>query len=75
MRTINLTLDDQLINAVDTVVKKLHTTRSAFTRFALKEALKTVRLQLQVQRHRKGYEQYPVQKDEFSVWEKEQVCT
>jgi metal-responsive CopG/Arc/MetJ family transcriptional regulator len=67
MRTINLTLDDQLINAVDTVVKKLHTTRSAFTRFALKEALKTVRLQLQKQRHRKGYENAPVYKDEFSV--------
>jgi metal-responsive CopG/Arc/MetJ family transcriptional regulator len=73
MRTIQMTLDDQLVDAVDKVIKKLHTTRSAFTRIALREALKKVRLQHQEERHRKGYEQSPVQNDEFSVWEKEQV--
>lgn len=36
MRTIQMTLDDELVEAVDQVVKKLKTTRSAFTRMALR---------------------------------------
>jgi metal-responsive CopG/Arc/MetJ family transcriptional regulator len=73
MRTIQMTLDNQLVDAVDKVTKKLHTTRSAFTRTALKDALKKVGSQQLEQKHRKGYEKSPVQNDEFSVWEKEQA--
>jgi metal-responsive CopG/Arc/MetJ family transcriptional regulator len=67
-----MTLDDNLVKAVDRVVKKLHTSRSAFTRDALREALakfNTARLERQ---HRRGYEIHPVNKAEFRVWEKEQ---
>ena len=32
MRTIQMTLDDELVDAVDKIVKKLKTTRSAFAR-------------------------------------------
>ena len=32
MRTIQMTLDDDLVEAVDKIVKKLKMTRSAFTR-------------------------------------------
>jgi metal-responsive CopG/Arc/MetJ family transcriptional regulator len=39
MRTVQMTLDDDLVNQVDSVVKKLHTSRSAFTRNALRDAL------------------------------------
>jgi len=35
MKTVQMTLDDELVEAVDALVKKLHTTRSAFTRKAL----------------------------------------
>jgi len=35
MRTIQMTLDDELVESVDKVVKELKTTRSAFTRSAL----------------------------------------
>jgi metal-responsive CopG/Arc/MetJ family transcriptional regulator len=73
MRTIQMTLDDQLVEAVDKVIKKLHTTRSAFTRTALKDALKKVRLQRLEQKHRRGYEKSPVKIDEFNIWEKEQA--
>lgn len=72
MRTIQMTLDDDLVAAVDTVVKKLKTSRSAFTRKALKDAIKQVNINALEQKHKKGYERYPAVKKEFSVWESEQ---
>lgn len=72
MRTIQMTLDDELVAAVDRVVKKLNTTRSAFTRKALKDAIRQVNINMLEKRHKKGYERCPVGKTEFSVWESEQ---
>lgn len=73
MRTIQMTLDDDLVKAVDRVSKQLHTNRSAFTRKALREALARHSLEQQERIHRQGYERQPVATDEFSVWEKEQA--
>jgi metal-responsive CopG/Arc/MetJ family transcriptional regulator len=73
MRTIQMTLDDNLVNAVDRVSKELHTSRSAFTRKALQDALVRYKLEQQERKHRIGYEQNPVPTDEFSVWEIEQA--
>ena len=39
MRTIQMTLDDELVETVDALAKELKTTRSAFTREALRRAL------------------------------------
>lgn len=72
MRTIQMTLDDNLVESVDTIVKELKTTRSAFTRQALRKAIETFSIAQQEEKHRKGYELSPVAKDEFSVWEEEQ---
>jgi metal-responsive CopG/Arc/MetJ family transcriptional regulator len=72
MRTIQMTLDDDLVIAVDTIVKKLKTTRSAFTRKALKDAIKQVNINLLEKKHKKGYERHPVGKTEFSIWDTEQ---
>jgi hypothetical protein len=72
MRTIQMTLDDDLVENVDRVVKKLKTTRSAFTRKALKDAIRQVNIDNLEKKHKKGYERYPVTKTEFSVWESEQ---
>lgn len=72
MRTIQMTLDDDLIKEVDRVSKKLNTSRSAFTRKALREALARSSLDQMNREHRRGYEQHPVGWDEFSVWESEQ---
>lgn len=72
MRTIQMTLDDDLVESVDRVVKKLKTTRSAFTRKALKDAVKQVNAGMLENKHRKGYEKHPVGKSEFSIWESEQ---
>lgn len=40
MKTVQMTLDEDLVRSVDRVVKKIHTTRSAFTRDALRDALR-----------------------------------
>ncbi len=72
MRTIQMTLDDELVETVDTLVKELKTTRSAFTRDALREAVSRFNIKRLEAEHRNGYERHLVSKNEFSVWEKEQ---
>ena len=72
MKTIQMTLDDDLVKAVDNVAKRLHTNRSAFTRKALRDALAKLNITQLENKHRRGYEIHPVELSEFSVWEKEQ---
>ena len=72
MRTVQMTLDDELVEAVDGVVKRLHTTRSAFARKALKDAIRQVKIDMLEKKHKRGYERHPVGKTEFSVWGPEQ---
>ena len=73
MRTIQMTLDDNLVKAVDRVSKELRTSRSAFARKALREALARYNLEQLEHKHRRGYERHPVASNEFSVWESEQA--
>jgi metal-responsive CopG/Arc/MetJ family transcriptional regulator len=73
MQTVQMTLDETLVKAVDTAAKKLGTTRSAFTREALRSALKEVRVKDLETKHREGYKRKPVKRGEFSDWESEQV--
>jgi metal-responsive CopG/Arc/MetJ family transcriptional regulator len=73
MRTIQMTLDDNLVKAVDRVSKELHTNRSAFTRKALQDALVRYKIEQLERKHQQGYEENPVATDEFSVWETEQA--
>jgi len=73
MKTVQMTLDEALVKAVDSAVKKLRTTRSAFTRQALRSALKEVRVRELESRHREGYKRKPIKRGEFSGWESEQV--
>ena len=73
MKTIQMTLDDDLVQAVDRVSKELHTSRSAFTRKALREAISRYNLEQLEAKHREGYERHPVTADELSVWESEQA--
>jgi len=66
-----MTLEDDLVQAVDKIVKQMHTSRSAFTRTALRDAISNYKLSQLEQKHRKGYEKQPVSKEEFSIWENE----
>jgi len=72
MKTIQMTLDDELVATVDRVVRELKTTRSAFTRKALRNAVKQVNVNHLEKKHKTGYGQHPTDKTEFSVWESEQ---
>jgi metal-responsive CopG/Arc/MetJ family transcriptional regulator len=67
-----MTLDDDLVKTVDRVAKTMHTTRSAFTRTALRQAIRGLEVQKLEERHRTGYMRKPVEKDEFGVWESQQ---
>lgn len=73
LRTIQMTLDDDLVKAVDRVSKELCTSRSAFTRKALRDALVRYKTEQLERKHCRGYEQFPASADEFSAWESEQV--
>ena len=73
MRTVQMTLDEALVTAVDKAAKLLGTTRSAFTRDALRVALREVRAREMENRQREGYAKAPVRKGEFDVWESEQA--
>lgn len=73
MRTVQMTLEDELVWEVDAVARQLRTTRSAFTRQALREALARHNTELLERKHRQGYERHPVAHREFSVWKDEHV--
>ena len=73
MKTVQMTLDENLVKAVDSAAKKLGTTRSAFTRGALRSALKEVHIRELESKHRAGYKHKPVKRGEFSGWESEQA--
>ena len=68
-----MTLDDDLIDRVDSLIKELKTTRSAFAREALREALQKNQIRKLEDQHRRGYARYPSGPTEFSLWEEEQV--
>lgn len=72
MRTVQMTLDDELVRRVDRVSKSLRMSRSAFTREALRALLARHAEAQQEKRHREGYERRPVMEDEFAAWEGEQ---
>lgn len=73
MRTIQMTLEDALVRSVDEAVRKMRTTRSAFTRAALREALQRLRTAELEARHRRGYQAHPSTRGEFFVAEKDRA--
>lgn len=73
MRTVQMTIDEELIAEVDRVAEQLGSTRSAFARQALRQELKRIELAEKERRHREGYASKPVQAGEFTNWEEEQV--
>ena len=73
MKVVQMTLDEDLVEAVDRVAKRLRTSRSAFARQALREAVERAKVKTLEQKHRQGYLRRPVRRGEFSAWETEQV--
>lgn len=73
MKTVQMTLDEDLVAAVDRVARKLGTSRSAFTRDALRDALKRVQVRALEQKQQDGYARKPVRRGEFDIWQREQT--
>lgn len=72
MKAVQMTLDEDLVAAVDRIAHKLKTTRSAFARDALRDALAKHREQELERKHLLGYKRHPVEAGEFDVWQAEQ---
>jgi metal-responsive CopG/Arc/MetJ family transcriptional regulator len=73
MKTVQMTIDEALLEQVDEVVMTLGTNRSAFMRDALEIALKQMRIKVLEEQHRAGYEKYPLTAEEFNIWQDEQI--
>jgi metal-responsive CopG/Arc/MetJ family transcriptional regulator len=73
MKTVQMTLDEELVAEVDRAAAAKGKSRSAFTREALRAALASDRERELERQHRLGYERQPVQPEEFDDWEAEQV--
>jgi metal-responsive CopG/Arc/MetJ family transcriptional regulator len=73
MKTIQMTIDEPLLLEVDQVIDELNTTRSAFIRQVLEEAVKRYHVRSLEQQQAEGYARKPVQPGEFDGWEDEQA--
>ena len=73
MRTVQMTLDENLVKAVDRLAKRLNITRSSFTRRALQNAIHSLNMHEMEKKHCEGYTKKPVKKAEFGIWENEQA--
>ena len=67
MKTIQMTMDPSLVEQVDRRAKRLGTTRSAFTRDALREALRRLEQKELEERQIVGYKNSPPNPQEFSI--------
>ena len=73
MRTVQMTMEEELVARVDRAARKLKTTRSGFTRQVLRNAVADLTNKELVARYKSGYAKQPVEPGEFDIWEKEQV--
>ncbi|MEO6458402.1 MAG: ribbon-helix-helix domain-containing protein [Chloroflexia bacterium] len=65
MKTIQVTMDEPLLNEVDRLVTILNTTRSAFIRDALQVAIRRHTIAALEEQDAQGYARYPVEPGEF----------
>ena len=72
MKTIQMTIDESLLQQVDETVEELQTTRSAFIRKALEQALSGYQLRRLEERDEAGYMAVPAEAGETDEWITEQ---
>jgi metal-responsive CopG/Arc/MetJ family transcriptional regulator len=73
VKTVQVTLDEDLLATVDRMVKEMKTPRSSFTRDALRAAIRKRQIQELERKHREGNRRKPGKAGEFRDWETEQV--
>jgi len=72
MKTIQMTIDESLLQQVDRTVDDLQMTRSAFIRLALEQALRQYQVRRLEERDEAGYTAVPAQPTETDEWRSEQ---
>ena len=73
MKTIQMTLDEDLLNQIDKAIHQLNKSRSAFFRESAQYYLERLRIKKLEQKHREGYLKHPVKTGEFDIWKDEQI--
>jgi metal-responsive CopG/Arc/MetJ family transcriptional regulator len=73
MKTIQMTITEQLLKSLDRLSRSRKTTRSALIRHAIEAELRRERVCELEARHVRGYASKPVAPGEFDVWADEQV--
>ena len=73
LKTIEVTLDENLLDQIEQVTRTLGIPRSQFIQQAIRRTLPGPTLGGREQQHRAGYLRQPVQPGEFDVWETEQI--
>lgn len=73
MKTIQMTIEEQLLTEVDQLIAVLDVTRSAFIRDALQAALRKYRNGLLEEQHKSGYKAVPMKQEEVEEWSDAQV--
>ena len=71
METIQVVLDQKLLQATDRAARRTKRNRSALVRDALREHLQKLEIESQEERDRVGYLNRPPVKDESFIWEQE----
>ena len=70
MTTIQVVLEDSLLQATDRAVRRLKVNRSALIRDALREHLRRLSILERERRDREGYARHPIARHEFGVWDR-----
>lgn len=71
-KTIQMTIDESLLEQVDATSAQLGMSRSAFIRQALRQAMERARVAELERQQAVGYARHPVEPGEFDVWLAEQ---
>jgi metal-responsive CopG/Arc/MetJ family transcriptional regulator len=73
MKTIQITIDEPLLEEVDRLIAELKTTRSAFIREALLSAIRRHTIAVLEKQDEQGYARHPVEPGEFDIYVNEQA--
>jgi metal-responsive CopG/Arc/MetJ family transcriptional regulator len=71
METIQIVIDNELLQATDQAARQTRQNRSALVRDALREHLRRLELRASEERDREGYSREPQARGESQVWEAE----
>ena len=73
MKAIQITIDEDLLKQIDQWIRKKDENRSAFIRDSIHHYIHSLQVQQLEEKHRLGYQKYPVYKKEFNKWHREQI--